>query len=114
MTGQVLHQRDHFSDGHHRIRSSGASGSRHPGGAASLRRGSPRTAARRRALLAGASAEGALMLAPSQSDPEASGLVSAYVPPARAYDELMGPDGEVRPHWRPFLARMNQWGDKEM
>jgi len=54
------------------------------------------------------------MLAPSQSDPETSGVASAYVPSGRAYDEFMGPNGEVRAQWRPFLDRMSQWGDKEM
>src|SRR4051812_8891890 len=114
MTSQVLLLGIRFSDGDQRIRANGASGSKHPGGAALLRRLRRPTGGAREGDHPLASAEGALMLAPSQSDPEASGVASAYVPPARAYDELMGPDGEVRPHWRPFLARMNRWGDKEM
>lgn len=54
------------------------------------------------------------MLAPSSTDPDPSGLASEYVPPERAYDEFLSPNGQVRPHWRPFMARLRTWGPKEM
>ncbi|HEX2658674.1 MAG TPA: circularly permuted type 2 ATP-grasp protein, partial [Polyangia bacterium] len=54
------------------------------------------------------------MSAPSLNEPETAGPASDYAPPPGAYDEFLGPDGQVRPHWRPFLNRLRTWGPAEM
>lgn len=37
-----------------------------------------------------------------------------YAPPANTYDEMLGADGQVRPHWREFIQSLNGLSPVEM
>ena len=39
--------------------------------------------------------------APAHTEPEGLGALSAYAAEVRGFDEMIGPDGGLRPHWRP-------------
>jgi uncharacterized circularly permuted ATP-grasp superfamily protein len=39
------------------------------------------------------------------------GLIAAYAPIAGVPDEMLGPDGLVRPAWRPLIAALDALGD---
>ncbi len=41
-------------------------------------------------------------------------LLDGYVPLADAYDELMAPDGDVRPHWRELVDSFSALGVSEL
>jgi uncharacterized circularly permuted ATP-grasp superfamily protein/uncharacterized alpha-E superfamily protein len=42
------------------------------------------------------------------------GLLAGYRPLPGAYDELMAPDGTVRPHWEPFLCEWSALSGDEL
>jgi uncharacterized circularly permuted ATP-grasp superfamily protein/uncharacterized alpha-E superfamily protein len=41
-------------------------------------------------------------------------LLAGYQPLPGAYDELMAPDGSIRPHWEPFLAEWSALSGDEL
>src|SRR5258708_2094889 len=41
-------------------------------------------------------------------------LLSGYAPLAGIFDEMMDADGQVRPHWRPFLTMLGSLGADEI
>ena len=41
-------------------------------------------------------------------------LLAGYSPLPGAYDELMAPDGAIRPQWEPFLAEWSGWSQGEL
>src|SRR5258708_23716615 len=41
-------------------------------------------------------------------------LLSGYAPLAGIFDEMMDADGQVRPHWRPFLTMLASLGADEI
>jgi uncharacterized circularly permuted ATP-grasp superfamily protein len=41
-------------------------------------------------------------------------LLSGYQPLAGIYDEMMDADGQVRPHWQPFLMMLAGLGAEEI
>ncbi len=42
------------------------------------------------------------------------GLAESYLPRAPAMDEMLEPDGSLRPHWRPFVSIMDDLGREEI
>src|ERR1700686_1651145 len=53
----------------------------------------------------------------TQVDAHSNGLerlLSGYRPLAGIFDEMMDGDGQVRPHWRPFLAMLESLGADEI
>ncbi len=52
--------------------------------------------------------------AASSSFEPAAQLLAGYRPLPGVYDEMMGPDGEVRPHWRDLLAGLAALGREEL
>jgi uncharacterized circularly permuted ATP-grasp superfamily protein/uncharacterized alpha-E superfamily protein len=56
---------------------------------------------------------------PETADLQASGdvlrdMVRNYNPLARVHDELMTPDGRIRPHWRPLLTALSAFHTTEL
>ena len=50
-------------------------------------------------------------------DPQTNGLerlLSGYAPLAGIFDEMMDADGDVRPHWQPFLTMLASLGADEI
>ncbi|GLK81626.1 circularly permuted type 2 ATP-grasp protein [Methylopila turkensis] len=43
----------------------------------------------------------------------AGDLLRGYGPPAGVYDEMRGPDGQVRPHYRPLIAALARMSEAE-
>jgi uncharacterized circularly permuted ATP-grasp superfamily protein len=41
-------------------------------------------------------------------------LLSGYEPPRGVYDELVGPDGALRPHWKSFVELLEALGADEL
>lgn len=48
------------------------------------------------------------------SDPAVDEFVSAYRPVPGVHDEMVDPQGRLRPHWRPLLARLARLGRAEI
>jgi uncharacterized circularly permuted ATP-grasp superfamily protein/uncharacterized alpha-E superfamily protein len=42
------------------------------------------------------------------------GLAGSYAPLHPAFDELLEPDGSLRPHWKPFVSMMDDIGSREL
>ncbi len=58
---------------------------------------------------------GTSALGADAASPDADlGLTRGYLSPPRGVDELVGPDGSVRPHWRPLLDRLQGLGAPEL
>src|SRR5258707_9359573 len=56
-------------------------------------------------------------LSDTVADPQSNGLerlLSGYRPLAGIFDEMMDEDGQVRPHWGPFLAMLSSLGVEEI
>src|SRR5580704_9650026 len=50
-------------------------------------------------------------------DPQQKGLerlLSGYAPLPGIFDEMMDADGDVRPHWQPFLSMLASLGAEEI
>ncbi|MEZ6090666.1 MAG: circularly permuted type 2 ATP-grasp protein [Pirellulaceae bacterium] len=43
-----------------------------------------------------------------------SSVLSNYAPPSTGFDELLGPNGQLRSHWKRFAAVINRVGGEEM
>lgn len=54
------------------------------------------------------------MGAPSSQDDAIGALLSDYAPRAGVADELLAPDGELRPVWRPFIAALAGLSSEEI
>ncbi len=52
--------------------------------------------------------------AAKESQDPAGAVLAGYVPPAGVHDEMAGPDGAVRAHWRSFLERLDALGRAEL
>jgi uncharacterized circularly permuted ATP-grasp superfamily protein/uncharacterized alpha-E superfamily protein len=50
---------------------------------------------------------------PQKSPPALEALLDGYRPAAGAYDELLGPDGALRPGWHPLVERLAGMGEDE-
>ncbi|MEE4357446.1 MAG: circularly permuted type 2 ATP-grasp protein [Desulfococcaceae bacterium] len=46
--------------------------------------------------------------------PTVGQMCALYSPPAGTFDEMLAPDGSVRPHWQPFLDEMETMGCEEL
>lgn len=44
------------------------------------------------------------------SAPSSSALLDNYLPPPRSFDEMRGPDGQLRPHWEYLLRAIQSLG----
>src|SRR5262245_31169435 len=51
---------------------------------------------------------------PNQQAGGLQALLADYRPPAGKYDEMLGADGHVRAHWRPFLSMLAALGPEEI
>src|SRR3954452_5878005 len=47
-------------------------------------------------------------------DVDVGALVASYRPLPGVFDEMMDHDGQLRPHWRPFLAMLAGLGSEEV
>src|ERR1700722_2775604 len=43
-----------------------------------------------------------------------TGLAQSYTPTNQPTDEMLEPDGSLRPHWRPFVSMMDDLGRGEI
>ena len=52
--------------------------------------------------------------AATASPPPPRGFAAGYVPRVAAYDEMLEPDGALRPHWRMFVSMLDDLGRDEV